>query len=398
LRIRPHQVAFTLLLAAMVGMPALSIDMSLPALSIITNALGVSDAAGPLTLTTLLAGFGATQLVFGPVSDRFGRRPVLLLGLGLFGVAGLLCMVAPSLPFLLGARLLQGIGAAAGTVLAFAMVRDCFEGHDAARRIATINAVMAVAPIVAPVIGAGVLALAGWRGIFAVLAAFGLGLWAVAAAGAPETIRVRNAQALRPSGLLRAYGRVLRDRSGFGHVMIGAFAFGNLFSFISGSPLVYVDQLGLKRAAFAVIFAAASAGLMAGSLVVGRLKWGSQLMPAGLCLGLAASLGMLALYLSGHFTPIPSAALLVLNSFACGMVFPTATHRAIDPFPDIAGVASALTGAVRMAGGAVASAVMAPLYDGTPLAMSLGLTLFAGAGLATWAGLIRGTRPALVQP
>jgi MFS transporter, DHA1 family, multidrug resistance protein len=386
-RISPQRFGFTILLSAMVGMPAMSVDMSLPALSIITGALGAAESDGPFTITSLLAGFGVSQLVFGPLSDRFGRRPVMMLGLGLFGGAAALCALAPEFRFLLWARLAQGIGAGAGTVLAFAMVRDCFAGRDAARHIATINAVMALGPIVAPVIGAVVLMLGSWRLIFAVQAVVGLALWAVAWAGAPETIQSRNPDALRPSGLVRAYGQVLRNRSGFSHVLIGAFGFGNLFSFISGSPLVYVDQLGLPRPAFAAIFAAASAGLMVGSLTVGRLRWGERLMPAGMCLSLAASLAMLLLHLSGHFTTLPSAALLVANALGCGLIFPTATHRAIEPFPRIAGVASAVNGAVRMAGGAVASAVMAPLYDGTPLAMSLGLTLFAAATLATWLSL-----------
>lgn len=387
--IRPTSPWFTVFLAALVGMPALSIDMSLPGLSIITGALGVPIGSGSLMLTTLLTGFGGAQLIFGPVADRFGRRPVLLAGLVLFALAGVACAVATGFGWLLVARAVQGIGAAAGTVLAFAMVQDCFEGEAARRRIATINTVMALAPIVAPIIGAFVLGIAGWRGIFAVLGGFGTLLLAVTALGSAETIRATNPNALRPSGLLQSYRRAVTHRVAFGNTLVGALGFGNLFSFISGSPLVYVDQLGVSRPGFALIFAGASAGLMVGSLLVGRLKRGGGLMVVGMAICVLSGAGLLALHVAGAFTVLPSVALLVLNAFGCGFIFPNATHGAIAPFRDMAGVASAVSGAVRMAGGAAASAVLKPLYDGTPLAMSLGIFGSSALAVLVWLLMVR---------
>ena len=390
--LRPETALFTLVLAAMVGMPALSVDMSLPALSVITAALGARPALGGLTISVLLVGFGFTQLVFGPLADRYGRRPVLLLGLVLFWIAGALCGLSLNLPMLLAARLLQGIGAAAGTVLAFAMVRDCFEGAAARTRLAYVSAVMNLGPVVAPVIGAFVLEFAGWRAIFGVLTAIGLLLFAVVALAMPETIRVRNPRAMRLDGLLANYARAIANRRAFAHMLLGALLFGDLFSFISGSPLVYINHFGLSSRQFALIFAVTSSGLMAGSLVVGKFDHGplgQMFMPAGIMLAGLAGCAMLALNATGLLGVPVSVVLLVLNAFACGLAFPNATHGAIDPFPDMAGVASALNGALRMAGGALSSALMAALYDGSARAMATGIAAFGLASLGLWALRIR---------
>ena len=390
--LKPETALFTVVLAAMVGMPALAVDMSLPALSVITNSLGAEPALGGLTISTLLVGFGFTQLAFGPLSDRYGRRPVLLIGLALFWIAGALCGLSLNLPMLLAARLLQGIGAAAGTVLAFAIVRDCFEGAAARTRLAYVSAVMNLGPVIAPVIGAFVLELAGWRGIFGVLTVIGLVLWGVVALAVPETIRARNPRAMQLGGLLASYARAIANRRAFAHMLLGALLFGDLFSFISGSPLVYINHFGLSSRQFAMIFAVTSAGLMTGSLVVGKFdheRIAPLFMPAGIVLASLAGILMLGLHTTGLLSLPGSIVLLVVNAFACGLAFPNATHGAIDPFPDMAGVASALNGALRMAGGALSSALMAALYDGTPLAMATGIAAFSLASLILWATRIR---------
>jgi DHA1 family bicyclomycin/chloramphenicol resistance-like MFS transporter len=269
--IRTESALFTLFIAALVGLPPLAIDMSLPGLSAITSGLGVDPGLGSLTLTTFLTGFGVSQLFFGPLSDRFGRRPVLAGGLLFYLLGGLACALAPNFGFLLAARVVQGFGAAAGTVLAIAMVRDCFEGAAAQRRLAYVNAVMNVAPVIAPVIGSGMLALVSWRGIYGLLAIVGAAIWLLSLAFVPETIRQRDPSATRLFSLLHSYGRVLRHRGAIAHTLIGGTLFANMFSFISGSPLVFIDQLGLSRPAFSGIFALTSGGLVVGALTAGRL-------------------------------------------------------------------------------------------------------------------------------
>jgi DHA1 family bicyclomycin/chloramphenicol resistance-like MFS transporter len=385
--IRPQSALFTLFVAALVGLPPLAIDMSLPGLSAITAGLGVDNGLGSLTLTTFLAGFGASQLIFGPLSDRFGRRPVLAVGLSFYAIGGLICAAAPSFTVLLTARVLQGAGAAAGTVLAIAMVRDCFEGAAAQARLAYVNAVMNVAPVIAPVIGSLMLALVSWRGIYGLLAGVGTLIWAASVSLLPETIRQRNPTATRPAILLRSYARVLRHRRSIGHSLVGLTLFANMFSFISGSPLVFIDQLGLSRAAFSGIFALTSAGLVVGALSAGRLahapasRW---FLRGGLVVMLFASLSLLAMTLTGHFSALGAAALLLLDYIAVGFALPSSVHGAIEPFPDMAGVASAVNGSVRMAGGAIAGGVVTALYSGTPFAMTASMSLFALCGLGVW--------------
>jgi DHA1 family bicyclomycin/chloramphenicol resistance-like MFS transporter len=390
--IRTESALFTLFIAALVGLPPLAIDMSLPGLSAITSGLGVDPGLGSLTLTTFLTGFGVSQLFFGPLSDRFGRRPVLAGGLLFYLLGGLACALAPNFGFLLAARVVQGFGAAAGTVLAIAMVRDCFEGAAAQRRLAYVNAVMNVAPVIAPVIGSGMLALVSWRGIYGLLAIVGAAIWLLSLAFVPETIRQRNPTATQLGSLLRSYGRVLSHRGAIAHTLIGGALFANMFSFISGSPLVFIDQLGLSRPAFSGIFALTSGGLVVGALTAGRLahapvsRW---FLPGGIAGMVVASLGLCGLAVSGHLTATAAAALLLVDYIAVGFALPRSVYGAIEPFPDIAGVASAANGAIRMLGGAVAGGVVTALYDGTAFAMTTSMLLFAAAGGALWLWLLR---------
>jgi DHA1 family bicyclomycin/chloramphenicol resistance-like MFS transporter len=385
--IAPKSVFFTVLLASFAGLPALATDMSLPGLGAMVLDLGTAPAQGALSLSVFLAGFGVAQLAFGPLSDRYGRRRLLLVGLVMFTLGGLLCAVADDIAMLLVARLVQGAGAAAGTVLAVAMVRDCFEGPAAHARLSYVSATMSLAPIVAPIVGAGLLQIGSWRLVFDVLCASGVVLWLVVALATPETIRQRNPDAIRLAGLLGSYRRAVSHRSAFAHTLIGAAQFANMFAFISGSPLVYIQQMGLHGGAYALVFAAASGGLTIGSLGLGKLSrkpWARHALPVGLVVSTLASLALLALSLSGGFSLWRSVPLLVLDYIACGVVMPSAAHGGVEPFPDMAGVASALNGAIRMLGGVISGVLVALLYDATPLAMCLSMAAFATLALAVW--------------
>ncbi len=386
--LRPHSFAFTLLIAALAALPPLSIDMSLPATGRIGAALQAPASQTGLTLSLFMVGFALAQLGFGPVSDRYGRRVPLIVACALFAASGFFCAFASGIGALLLWRLVEGAGAGGATVLAFAMVRDLFEGAEARARMATISAVMTAAPMFSPSIGALILHLADWRAIFLALALAGLALTLVVGLNVAESIPATNPAALAPGRLLQSYARAFSHRVSIGHSLLGALSFGCLFSFVSGSPFVFIGVLGLGTGWFALLFATCALGLTAGSLLCGRLinigAPPARLLAAGVFGQAAFSLALLVLALFGIFGVADALPLIVLNNIAMGVVSPLAVHGAMEPFADMAGVASAVRGCMQMIGGAVASALVAWLFAGTATALPLAMTIFALASAATW--------------
>jgi len=290
-------------------------------------------------------------------------------------------------------RFFQGAGAGGATVLAFAMVRDLFEGAAARSRMATISAVMTAAPMLAPSIGALILRLADWRMIFFVLALAGLALVSVIGFNVDESLGETDPAALDIGSLLRNYGRALTHRASVGNSLLGALSFGCLFSFVSGSPFVFIGVLGLSTGWFALLFATCALGITAGSLLCGRLvNLGMEprrLLAAAVIAQATVSFVLLALALAGVFRVATALPLLVVNNMAAGVLSPLAVHGAMEPFGDMAGVASAVRGCLQMIGGAAASALVAWLFRGTPTALPLAMTIFATASALCWLALLR---------
>ncbi len=392
--LRPQSLGFTLLIAALAALPPLSIDMSLPATGVIGATFQAPASATGLTLSLFMLGFALAQLGFGPLSDRFGRRGPLLAACALFTGSGLLCATAGSIHTLLVWRFVEGAGAGGATVLAFAMVRDLFEGVQARARMATISAVMTAAPMLAPSIGALILQLAPWRTIFLTLALAGGALVLVVGLFVTESHQAPDAKALEPGRLARSYGRALTHRSSIGHALLGALSFGCLFSFVSASPFVFIHALGLSTGWFAALFAVCSLGITAGSLLCGRLSKRDvdprRLLAAGVLAQAFCSVILLALALLGAFHVADAVLLIVLSNAAMGVVGPLAVHGAMEPFPDMAGVASAVRGCLQMLGGAAASALVSFLFSGTPTALPLSMSAFALASCLIWALMLQG--------
>jgi DHA1 family bicyclomycin/chloramphenicol resistance-like MFS transporter len=405
MRIAPQSHFFTVFVASFPAMASLSTDMCLPALGGIGSEFAASPASVGLVVSLFLAGFGLAQLAFGPLSDRFGRRPALIGAGVLFLATGLGCMLANSITSLNIWRFLQGAGAGGGLVVATAVVRDLFEGAAARTRFAYVAAAMMVAPLIAPSLGALVFQAAGWRAIFATMMVAGILLVLVVILGFSESIRSTNPAALRPGRLAANYWRVLRHRSAFGHVLIRALSFGCMFAYISGSPFVFIVQEGFSPRAFGLIFACTAIGLMIGSVLAGRLARrhvGAQVMATGLLVSAVASAAVLTLALTGHFSLATALPLLVLNFIATGAISPNATHGAMEPLAGIAGSASAVLGCTQMAGATLSSILVGLLYRGTPLAMTEMMAAFALLALLVWAVMIRETpgrkRRAAVRP
>lgn len=394
--IAAHSPFFMLLIGLITILPPLAIDMGLPALGAIGQALGHNAADATLTLSFFMLGFAVSPLAYGPLSDRFGRRPVILWAVALFAVGGIGCTLAGSLPNLLFWRLVQGAGAGASLTLPLAIVRDLFDGAEGRTKLSHMIVLTIMAPMVAPTLGAGVLALGGWRAIYGVLgvagalAALGMGLCFA------ESARIDPARRLSLAGLLADYGTVLRNRLSLGYILVNSLAFGTLFAYVSASPLLLIDVMGISPTAYGLVFALTSFGIMAGAFVSGRLSARNIGLEGPLAVGLALSIGtallLLALTLAQVLTLPVLLPLLALGTFGAGLIFPNAAHGAIQPLPQIAGVASAVMGCSQMTVGAISSAMVAGLHDGrSGLAMTGVMAFF---GLLTLACLLLVVRPA----
>ena len=291
-----------ILLTAVVGMGALSIDMFLPSLPALAEHYRTDSATAQLTVTLFLVGLAAAQLVFGPLSDRFGRRVVLIGGLSVYTVAGLACALAPGIRLLIAARVLQAFGAGSGPVVARAIVRDVYEREQAARALALMSTAQALTPILAPVLGGFLHVAFGWRSVFYVLAGFG----AVFVLGALSLVREtnvrRDATALQPARLAENLRALLGSPAYLGYVAAVSLMFCGQFAFISGSSFVLIGGLGVAPDVYGFCFGSVAVGLMGGSFATSRItpRVGiDRMVLIGTALGACAGIAMAALAWGG---------------------------------------------------------------------------------------------------
>jgi len=364
-RLAPQSILFAVFLGALAALPPISIDMALPALGNIANTLHASASQAGLTLSLFMAGFAVGPIVYGPLSDARGRKPTLLLGLALFTVGGIVSALAPGIAVLLGARLVQGIGAGAGMTVALAIVRDLFEGNAMQHRLAAITVVANVAPIVAPSIGVGLLAAIEWRGIYGVMAVCGLVAALATWAGLTESAPQRSGS-FALSGLRDGYRRALTHRAVLGHILINGFGFGWMFAYVAGSPLVLLHILHVRPISYAAMFAMTGAGIVAGATLNGFIAArgfeSRRILAIAICTTLAATLGLIALSVLHQASLLTIMPLLVASTFCFGLAAPSAAHGALDPIPELAGVAGGLLTSIQMLCGAASSSFVALLF------------------------------------
>jgi MFS transporter, DHA1 family, multidrug resistance protein len=360
--------AFAVMLGVLAALPPLSIDMPLPALVAVTQDLHTQSSLVGLTLSLFMAGFAVSPIVYGPLADRNGRRPLLMAGLLLFVVGGLGAAAAPSIGLLLVSRLVQGAGAGAGMTLAFAIVRDLFAGRQAQARLAAIAVVANVAPIIAPTVGAALLGLVGWRGIYGVTVLAGVLLLTTVGFGLAETLpQHKRASTVTLRGLVRDYGSVLSYRDAMANILINGLGFGWMFAYVTGSPLVFLGEMHLPAGVYGGLFACTGAGIVAGALLNGRLahRGASAVVLLGIAMIGAATVTLLLLALTAtrHEVPLPVLMpLLVLATFCFGLATPSASHGALAPMPELAGIAGGLLTSMQMLGGALASLLVSLLF------------------------------------
>jgi DHA1 family bicyclomycin/chloramphenicol resistance-like MFS transporter len=360
------------ILGSIVAIGPLSIDMYLPGLPEITDSLDAEAAAVQLTLTACVAGVAIGQLFAGPLSDRLGRRRPLFAGLVTYSGVSLLCALAPNVLALTGLRFLQGLAGGAGIVIGRAVVRDLYSGAAAAKLFSSLMLVTGLAPILAPVVGAQVLKVTSWQGIFAVLAALAAAIVTLAAIALPETL---PRQRRDPGGTtLRTMRHLLTQRSFLGYALTAGLAFGALFAYISGSPFVLQDIYGLSPQAFSFAFGANGLGLVIGSQVNARLvgRYGPAFLlrralvvitGAAAALVLVTALGDLGVW------PVIVTTFVVMSSLS--FVMPNATALALAEHGRVAGTASALLGVTQFLLGGVAAPLVGLGGTGSAVPMAV---------------------------
>jgi DHA1 family bicyclomycin/chloramphenicol resistance-like MFS transporter len=384
--LRPDTLALTALLALLTAVGPLSVDLYLPALPAIGRTFAAEPAAVQLTISVYLIGFAIGQVAYGPLSDRHGRKPVMLAAMLIYCAATLVCALAPSIEALIAARALQAFGASGAVVLARAVVRDLYDGPRAGRELSLMAMIMGLAPIVAPVIGSGLQAAFGWRACFVFLILAGIAAAAAVRWLLPETLR-KHAHG-PGAGLVASIGVVARNRAALAHIAIIAGGYGGLFAFISGSPFVLQSVHALSPFGYALSFAIASGGYILGTSLAAQLvvRWGLDrtigwgavaLAAAGVAMVLATALAPRAI--AGFVAP------MTLYLFGLGLAMPQALAGALQPFPERAGAASSLIGIVQQTVAAATGTLVAQALGATAWPLVIGIAVPGALTFVIWA-------------
>ncbi len=382
-----------LILGALVALGPVSTDAYVPGLPRLAADLGSSASVAQLTVTTCLIGLAVGQLVAGPMSDALGRRTPLLVGLIIYTTASGLCTIAPNVATLIAFRALQGVGGAFAVVVAYACVRDRYAGRAAARYFSLLLLVTGLAPVLAPVIGAQILRLSSWRGIFVALALMGALTLVACLAKLPETLPLQ----LRQSGGVRASGttylRLLNDRQLVGYALINAFVFAAMFAYISGSPFVLQDIHGLSAQQYSVVFAVNAVGLVAAAQASGRLvrRVDSRfLLAAGVSGTAMGGVGLLAVSLTdAGLWPTLAGFFIVVTSV--GFVLPNAAALALEDHGVNAGSAAAVLGFGQFLFGGLAAPLVGFAGPGNAVPTAAVMATLGLAAFITLAALLHPT-------
>lgn len=373
---------FVAFVAALMAMNALSIDSMLPALPDIGDALGiVEDNARQWIITAYLLGFGGAQIVYGTLADRFGRKPVLLVGVVGYALASFAAAYAWSFEVMIAARVLQGVGAAATRVLAVSIVRDCYAGRQMARVMSLAFTVFLAVPIVAPSVGQVILVFGAWPRIFEVLAVIGVGVAIWTVAKLPETLHPDDRLAIAPARVAHAFATVFASRIAIGYMLAMALAMGGLFGFINSAQQVFVDVFDAETlfpATFAMIAMFMAFASILNARIVGRIGT-RRVSHTAVCGYIAIAFLHAAVSLAGMDTLWSFAILQGGMMFCFGLMAPNFGAMAMEPLGHIAGTAASVQGFVTTVGGALIGFFIGQQFDGTVVPLTLG---FAACGCA----------------
>jgi len=384
--LRPGTFALTALLAALSAVGPLTTDMYLPSLPDIARQLGASSAQVQMTISAYLIGFAAGQIIYGPVSDRHGRKPVLIGAIALYCAASLACALSTSIEMLIVARAFQALGGSGGIVLTRAIVRDIYSGAHAGRELSVIGSVMALAPVLAPIVGGLIQTAFGWRVTFLALVGAGFAGGAVVWRLLPETLNTRAEPVSLPS-MLQSYRIVGRNPAYLAYLAITSASYAGLFAWISGSAFVLQDLYGLAPFDFGVAFALASVGYMTGSVIAARLviRLGlDRVLGLGGCACAGGGLAMVTAVACGLTSSMSLVLPMAVYLAGLGMVLPQGIAGAMTPFPERAGAASSLFGFVQQTAAAVCGATVGWFLGQSAWPLAAGVAVMGLATLGLW--------------
>ncbi|WP_380178332.1 multidrug effflux MFS transporter [Kalamiella sp. sgz302252] len=373
-----HGLTFLLILSALMAVTSLSTDIYLPAMPVMARDL---QGDAELTITGFLIGFCIAQLIWGPISDRYGRRPPLFIGLGLFIIGSVGCALSTDIVQIVFWRVFQALGACTGPMLARAMIRDLFSRTRAAQMLSTLMIIMAIAPIAGPLIGGQMIKVTSWHAIFWLLAIIVI-LMLMSLFWLPETLPVEKRSQASIARAFQNYYALLTNAKYMQFTLCLTFYYVAAYAFITGSPFVYITYFGVDPQHYGWLFAVNVVGLMAVSMVNRRLVHRYPLEAllrnavfiatiAALVLAITTGLGL------GGITVIVSAVFVFFSMN--GIIAATSTACALDAVPNVAGSASALMGALQYGSGIISSLLLALFSDGTPWTMGWIITLFTAA-------------------
>jgi MFS transporter, DHA1 family, multidrug resistance protein len=373
-----------LILGAQTAMGPLAIDTYLPALPTITRELATSAAAVQLSLSVYFIGIALGQAVYGPLSDRYGRRPPLFAGLALFVAGSLGCALAPNVGVLVAFRFVQALGGCAPLVVPRAIVRDLFDERDSVRMLSVLMLVMGLAPILAPLVGGQMLQYFGWRSIFWAYVVYGSALLLVAAVGLEESLPPERRTRQPIGAVLEIYRRLLTDWRYLGYVLAGGLVFAGLLAYISASPFIFIELYRISPQRFGLYFGSNAIGIITASQInrflVHRYT-ARQILQFVLWITLTASIGLLF----GGYTNYAGLVGIVIPLWFFiamhGIVSPNTTALAMNPYGAVAGSASALLGTVQFGLGAAAGSLISALADGTARPF---VSVVAGCGIGAF--------------
>jgi MFS transporter, DHA1 family, multidrug resistance protein len=381
MRIAPNSPAFSWLLGLLSALPTFGIDMILPTLPATATALRAPASEVGLAMSVYLFGLGAALVAYGPISDRIGRRPIIVFGAALLALASVGCMLARSLPLLLIFRTLQGVGASGPGMGALTIVRDLFDGEEARAKMSYVVLAINIVPMVAPTVGAALLTLGGWQAVYWVPVA-GSCILLAAMHGLAETAHIDPQVRLSPLRIARDYLSILTHPISLGNAVCNAAAAGAVFAYITGSSLFLIDVVGLGPTQYGVVFGASSLSVMAGSLLNQRLSGRGvtprQMIGIGLSLSTALATCLMVMALADGRSILVVVLVMTGVALSFGLISPNAISEALQPVPAIAGAAGAVVMFMQMLGAASSSWLVSWLFDGRS-ALSMAVTMLARA-------------------